>query len=83
MNAYEKRATEAFSKVAGEQIESMIKFEMNGKGLGIDGSVFETDAETLEVLCSIIPSAMTSGDASAVYAMMFFGLKAGIIRKVS
>lgn len=47
-------------------------FEMGGK-------VYTADAETLEVLCSIIPSAKATGDLSAVGAVMILGLEAGRI----
>jgi hypothetical protein len=63
--------------------KAMITFNIDGAGLGIDGNVFETDVETLSVLNGIFPSAKASGDYSAVFALMFFGIKAGIIRKVS
>jgi hypothetical protein len=49
-------------------------FEMNG-------IAYETDAETLEVLRSIVPSAKVSDDNSAVAAVMFLGIKTGRIRE--
>ena len=52
----------------------MKTFEMNGLA-------YETDAETLAVLQSIIPGAKSSGDMSAVFAVMHFGLKQGRIRE--
>lgn len=51
-------------------------FEMNGKA-------YETDAETLAVLRSIVPSAKTTGDSSAVIAVMELGVKLGRIREVA
>ena len=53
----------------------MSKFEL-------DGITYETDAETLKVLHSIIPAAKATGDASAVAAVMFLGIKTGRIREV-
>lgn len=50
-------------------------FEMNGKG-------YETDAETLNVLRSIVPAAKQAGDASAVAAVMELGLETGRIREL-
>ena len=53
----------------------MKTFELNGKA-------YETDTETLEVLRSIIPAARTSGDGSAVQAVMAAGEMSGrIIQK--
>lgn len=60
----------------------MTHFTMDGAALGIDGSEFETDADTLAVLNSIFPSAQASGDYSAVFALMYWGIRAGTIRKV-
>jgi hypothetical protein len=48
-------------------------FTMNGK-------TYETNAQTLEVLLSIVPSAKETGDCSAVAAVMGLGLKRGVIR---
>ena len=53
----------------------MKTFEMNGIG-------YETDAETLEVLRSLVPSAKETGDLTAVYAVMRFGQMSGRIRKI-
>ena len=61
----------------------MASFTIDGAGLGIDGNEFETDAETLAALNSVFPSARASGDYSAVFALMYWGIKAGIIRKVA
>lgn len=47
-------------------------FTMNGK-------VYATDAETINVLRSIVPDAHRTGDASAVAAVMGLGLKYGRI----
>lgn len=54
---------------------SSVTFEMNGKG-------YETDAETLEVLRSIVPTAKAAGDMSAVIAVMSLGEAAGRIREM-
>jgi len=48
------------------------RFEMRGKS-------YRTDAETLELLRSIVPDAKNGGDTSAVAAVMMLGLKAGRI----
>lgn len=53
----------------------MAIFELNGRR-------FRTDAETVEVLRSIIPSAMESGDSSAVIAIVELGLKTGRIVEI-
>ena len=45
-------------------------FEMNGKG-------YKTDAETLAVLNSIVPSAKAANDFSAVMFLMDLGLESG------
>lgn len=50
-------------------------FEMNGKA-------YQTDAEILEVLRSIVPDAKASGDASAVKWVMELGLHMGRIKEV-
>lgn len=55
---------------------TLATFEMNG-------STYRTDAATLAVLNSIIPAAKTTGDASAVAAIMGLGLKGGRIQLVS
>lgn len=52
----------------------MTKFELNG-------ATYETDQQTLKVLHSIIPSAKTSNDSTAVIAVMELGLAIGRIRK--
>jgi hypothetical protein len=49
-------------------------FEMNGK-------TYETDLETLEVLRSIVPAAKSTGDTSAVTAVMSLGLKTQRIKE--
>lgn len=48
-------------------------FELNGER-------YVTDAETLDVIRRIAPAAQSSGDASAVAAMMELGLLTGRIR---
>lgn len=53
----------------------MVTFEMNGKG-------YSTDAETLEVLRSIVPAAKQAGDMSAVIAVMTLGEMAGRIVQI-
>lgn len=50
-------------------------FEMNGKA-------YQTDAQTLEVLRSIVPAAKSTGDASAVAVVMELGLQMGRIKEV-
>lgn len=45
----------------------------------MNGKTYTTDAETLNVLRSIIPAAKASGDYSAVAAVMELGLKTGRI----
>lgn len=50
-------------------------FEMNGK-------TYRTDAETLAVLRSIVPSAHATTDASAVAAVMVLGIQNGRIVEV-
>lgn len=54
----------------------MKRFELNGK-------IYETDAETLDVLRIIIPAAKKSGDSSAVMAVIFLGIETGRIVVVS
>jgi len=49
-------------------------FEMNGKA-------YKTDIATLNVLRSIVPAAKTSGDMSAVMAVMDLGLTTGRINE--
>jgi hypothetical protein len=51
-------------------------FEMNG-------TIYKTDAKTLAVLRSVVPSAKTSSDSSAVQAIMELGLMTGRIRKAN
>ena len=51
-------------------------FELNGTG-------YETDAETLAVLQSIIPAAKRTGDASAVQAILSLGLTTKRIREIN
>lgn len=55
--------------------ENTKTFEMNGKG-------YETDAETLDVLRSIVPDAKAADDATAVAAVMGLGLAAGRIKEL-
>ena len=50
-------------------------FELNGK-------TYQTDADTLDVLRSIIPTAKTSGDSTAVMTILFLGLASGRIVEV-
>lgn len=47
-------------------------FEMNG-------TTYQTDAATLNLLRSIVPAAKDSGDVTAVAAVMALGLKSGRI----
>lgn len=51
------------------------QFELNGK-------TYKTDGETVKVLRSIIPAAKTTGDSSAVIAVMSLGLATGRIIEV-
>lgn len=51
-------------------------FELNGSG-------YETDAETLAVLRSIMPRARATGDSSAVIAVMALGEATGRVRKIA
>ncbi len=51
-------------------------FEMNGKA-------YETDAQTLNVLRSIVPAAKATGDASAVAVVMELGIQMGRIKEVA
>lgn len=53
----------------------MQTFEMNGK-------TYETDAETLALLRSIVPAAKETGDSSAVAAVMILGEQGGRIRQI-
>lgn len=50
-------------------------FEMNG-------NTYTTDADTLNVLRSLVPAAKLSGDSSAVIAVIALGENTGRIRKV-
>jgi hypothetical protein len=50
-------------------------FQLNGKS-------YQTDAETLNVLRSVMPSAKSTGDSSAVQAIMGLGLHSGRIVEV-
>jgi hypothetical protein len=52
-----------------------VTFEMNGKA-------YETDAETLNVLRSIVPPAKAASDFSAVMFAMDLGEAAGRIRLI-
>jgi len=54
----------------------MVTFTLNDKA-------YETDAETLAVLRSIVPSARATGDSSAVIAVIELGLKSGRIREMN
>ena len=49
----------------------------------LNGKTYETDGETLEVLRSVMPSAKTTGDSSAVIAILALGEKTGRITDVS
>lgn len=51
-------------------------FEMNGKG-------YRTDEETLDMLRSIVPSAKSTGDSSAVMFAMDLGLAGGRIVEIT
>lgn len=53
----------------------MMNFTLNGK-------TYATDAETLAVLNSVMPSAKATGDSSAVIAIIELGLKFGRIQEV-
>jgi hypothetical protein len=53
-----------------------VTFEMNGKG-------YETDAETLDVLRSIVPPAKDTGDFGAVALVMVLGLDSGRIVEIA
>lgn len=53
-----------------------MNFELNGK-------TYTTDAETLNVLRSIMPSAKSTGDSTAVQAVMYMGLHTNRIVDVS
>lgn len=53
----------------------MMTFELNG-------ITYKTDAETLSVLRSIMPSAKETGDSSAVMAVIFLGERFGRIVRV-
>lgn len=53
----------------------MKQFELNGE-------IYETDEEALQVLRSLVPRAKATGDSSAVIAMIELGLISGRIRKV-
>ena len=54
----------------------MARFTMNG-------TTYETDQETLEVLRSITPTAKETGDSLAVAAVMALGLKTGRIVEIA
>lgn len=45
----------------------------------INNRTYRTDAETLSVLRSVVPSAKATNDSSAVAAIMFLGIKTGSI----
>jgi hypothetical protein len=55
------------SATASASLPADQTFEMNGKG-------YRTDAETLAVLRSIVPSARATGDSSAVEFLMGLGI---------
>lgn len=48
-------------------------FEMNS-------TTYTTDEKTLAAIRSVMPAAKKTGDFSAVQAIMFLGLKSGIIK---
>lgn len=52
------------------------KFELNGK-------TYTTDKATIKTLQSIMDAAKTSGDSSAVMAVLFLGLKTGRITEIN
>lgn len=47
----------------------------------LNGNTYTTDAKTIEVLRSIMPSAKSTGDATAVQAVLFLGVKSGRIKQ--
>lgn len=49
----------------------------------LNGKTFETDAETLNVMRNLMPSAKATNDSSAVMAMLFLGLEAGRITEMA
>ena len=49
----------------------------------LNNETYRTDAETVEVLRSIMPSARKSGDSSAVVAVIALGQATGRIEKVA
>jgi len=53
----------------------MERFELNGK-------VYKTDPETLEILKGLIPRAKQTGDNSAVIAVLTLGEMAGKITEI-
>ena len=55
--------------------ENKAHFELNG-------SIYQTDEETLNVLRSIVPAAHETGDASAVIAVIALGELTGRVRKI-
>lgn len=45
----------------------------------MDGVWYAASANTCEILRRIVPAAKETGDKSAIFAMMYFGLKTGSI----
>ena len=50
---------------------------------GLNGATYRTDAATIAILRSIVPSAKSTGDHSALIAVLDLGLKAGRIAKLA
>jgi len=48
----------------------------------INGNAYQTDAQTLDVLRSIVPAAKAANDFSAVIAVMALGQAGGRIRLI-
>lgn len=53
------------------------------KKFEIDNKLYVTDEETHAVLKSIVPAAKQKNDATAVFAVMHFGLLSGKIREIT
>jgi hypothetical protein len=49
----------------------------------LNGTAYETDAETMEVLRSIMDMAKATNDSSAVMAVIFLGIQAKRISVIS
>ncbi len=49
------------------------------KTFKLNGTTYRTDSETLQVLRSVMPSAKSTGDSSAVIAIVALGLQSGRI----